>query len=39
MFAAIIVVLVVVLAAEYLMTLIERRLVRWRPPSASDAHT
>jgi len=39
MFAAIIVVLVVVLAAEYVMTLVERRLVRWRPPAASDAHT
>ncbi|MDE2446837.1 MAG: ABC transporter permease [Alphaproteobacteria bacterium] len=37
MFAAIIVVLVVVLAAEYAMTLIEHRLVKWRPASSSDA--
>jgi NitT/TauT family transport system permease protein len=38
MFAAIIVVLVVVLAAEYVMALIEYQLVKWRPPAASDAH-
>jgi len=31
MFAAILVVLVVVLIAEWLMTLVERRLARWRP--------
>jgi NitT/TauT family transport system permease protein len=37
MFSAIIVVLVVVLAAEYVMTLIERQLVKWRPTAASDA--
>jgi NitT/TauT family transport system permease protein len=36
MFAAIIIVLVVVLLAEYVMTLIEHRLAKWRPPSASD---
>lgn len=36
MFAAIIIVLVVVLAAEYFMTLIEHRLAKWRPPSASE---
>jgi NitT/TauT family transport system permease protein len=38
MFAAIIVVLVVVLLAEYLMTLVEHRLAKWRPPAASDGH-
>lgn len=37
MFAAIIVVLVIVLLAEYVMTLIEHRFAKWRPPSASDA--
>lgn len=37
MFAAIIMVLIVVLAAEYAMTLIEHQLVKWRPPSAADA--
>jgi len=37
MFAAIIVVLAVVLAAEYLMTLVEHQLVKWRPPAANDA--
>lgn len=38
MFSAIIVVLVVVLLAEYVMTLVEHRLARWRPPSHSDSH-
>lgn len=36
MFAAIIIVLIVVLAAEYLMTMIEHRLAKWRPPAASE---
>ena len=38
MFASIIVILVVVLLAEYLMTLVEKRLAKWRPPAAGDGH-
>ena len=32
-----IIIVVVVLSAEYLMTLVERRLARWRPPAATEA--
>jgi NitT/TauT family transport system permease protein len=37
MYGAIVIIVVVVLSAEYLMTLIERRLARWRPPAAAEA--
>jgi NitT/TauT family transport system permease protein len=36
-FAGMIVLISVALLAEYVMTLIERRLVRWRPPPLSDS--
>jgi NitT/TauT family transport system permease protein len=36
MYAAIVVIMVVALAAEYVMTLIEDRLARWRPPALHD---
>jgi NitT/TauT family transport system permease protein len=36
MYAAIVLVMVVALVAEYLMTLIENRLARWRPPALHD---
>lgn len=36
MYAAIVIIVVVVLTAEWLMTLIEDRLARWRPPAASE---
>lgn len=38
MYAAIVVIMVVALAAEYLMTLVENRLARWRPAPLSDTH-
>ena len=38
MYASIIVVLLVVLAAEFVMTQIEHRLAKWRPTPASDGH-
>lgn len=36
MYASIVIIVVVVLAAEAIMTLIEKRLARWRPPSLLD---
>lgn len=36
MYAAIVVIMVVALAAEWLMTLIEARLARWRPPALQE---
>jgi NitT/TauT family transport system permease protein len=39
MYASIVIIVVVVLTAEYLMTLIEDRLAKWRPAPASDAQT
>jgi NitT/TauT family transport system permease protein len=36
MYAAIVVIMVVALAAEYVMTFIEDRLARWRPPALHD---
>ena len=36
MYAAIVIIMVVALAAEHLMTLIENRLARWRPPALAD---
>eukprot|EP01037_Dinobryon_pediforme_P014292 gene14292-14415_t len=38
MYASIIVVLLVVLAAEFVMTQVEHRLAKWRPTPASDGH-
>ncbi len=38
MYAAIVVIMVVALAAEQLMTLAENRLARWRPAPLQDAH-
>ena len=38
MYAAIVIIMVVALAAEYIMTLIEDRLARWRPVALSDTH-
>lgn len=38
MYAAIVIIMVVALAAEYLMTLIENRLAKWRPAPLQDAH-
>jgi NitT/TauT family transport system permease protein len=36
MYAAIVIIMVVALAAEYLMTLVEHRLAKWRPAPLSD---
>ena len=36
MYAAIVVIMIVALAAEYVMTFIEHRLARWRPPALHD---
>lgn len=36
MYASIVIIVVVVLTAEYLMTLIEKRLAKWRPAPAMD---
>ena len=38
MYAAIVVIMVVALGAEQVMTLIERRLAKWRPASLQEAH-
>lgn len=38
MFAAIVLVMVVTLAAEYVMTAIENRLAKWRPQQSLDTH-
>jgi NitT/TauT family transport system permease protein len=38
MYAAIVVIMVVALAAEYLMTLIENRLAKWRPVPHLEGH-
>lgn len=38
MYAAIVIIMVVALAAEHAMTLVERRLARWRPAPAHDMH-
>jgi len=38
LYAAIVLIMVVALAAEYLMTLLENRLATWRPAPLSDAH-
>ncbi|MBV8565286.1 MAG: ABC transporter permease, partial [Methylobacteriaceae bacterium] len=37
MYGAIVIIVVVVLSAEYAMTLIENRLARWRPPPVTEA--
>ena len=36
MFAAILLVMVVTLVAEYIMTIIENRLAKWRPQQQMD---
>ena len=38
LYAAIVLIMVVALLAEYLMTLLENRLATWRPAPLSDAH-
>ena len=38
MYAAIVVIMVVALAAEQLMTLVERRLAKWQPASLQETH-
>jgi NitT/TauT family transport system permease protein len=38
MFAAIILVMLVTLAAEFVMTLVENRLAKWRPQASLDTH-
>jgi len=38
MFAAIVLVMVVTLAAEYVMTLVENRLAKWRPQQSLETH-
>jgi len=38
MYAAIVLVMIVTLAAEYVMTLIENRLAKWRPQQSLDSH-
>jgi len=36
-FAAMVIMAVITLGAEYLLTLLERKLLKWRPPSRSEA--
>ncbi|MBV8036142.1 ABC transporter permease [Roseateles sp.] len=38
MYAAIVIIMVVALAAEYLMTLVENRLAKWRPAPTHDSN-
>ena len=38
MYSAIIVVLVLVLLAEYLMTIVENRFAKWKPQAMTDMH-
>lgn len=38
MYAAIVIIMVVALAAEYAMTLVENRLAKWRPAPLTDSH-
>jgi len=38
MYAAIVIIVVVVLGAEWIMTRIEERLARWRPPALNDSN-
>jgi len=38
MYAAIVIIVVVVLGAEWIMTRIEERLARWRPPALNDTN-
>jgi len=38
MYAAIVIIMIVALLAEYLMTLVENRLAKWRPAPLQDAH-
>ncbi len=38
MYAAIVIIMVVALAAEYLMTLVENRLAKWRPAPLQELH-
>ena len=38
MYAAIVIIVVVVLGAEWLMTLVENRLAKWRPQPLADQH-
>ena len=38
MYAAIVIIMVVALAAEYLMTLVESRLAKWRPAPLQELH-
>ncbi|MGG7517842.1 ABC transporter permease [Allorhizobium undicola] len=38
MFAAIVLVMIVTLVAEYVMTLVENRLAKWRPQQSLDTH-
>jgi NitT/TauT family transport system permease protein len=38
MYAAIVIIMVVALGAEYLMTLVENRLAKWRPAPLQELH-
>lgn len=38
MFAAIVLVMIITLVAEYVMTLVENRLAKWRPQQSLDTH-
>jgi NitT/TauT family transport system permease protein len=38
MYAAIVIIMIVALAAEYIMTLIENRLAKWRPAPLQDTN-
>jgi NitT/TauT family transport system permease protein len=38
MYAAIVIIMIVALAAEYLMTMVENRLAKWRPAPLHDTH-
>ncbi len=38
MYAAIVIIMVVALLAEFIMTMIENRLSKWRPPALSETH-
>jgi NitT/TauT family transport system permease protein len=39
MYAAIVIIMVVAIAAEYAMTLVENHLAKWRPPALQDTET
>jgi NitT/TauT family transport system permease protein len=38
MYAAIVIIMVVALVAEYAMTLVENRLAKWRPAPLQELH-